>query len=195
MSSPTHKNQSPSTKPNRTPSANSEDSVFQSSKSRKFSVPSFETVKSLQQKRGSVAGFPNSRKGSVPFPVTEYVSKWRKSVRSGSTDSVENTSLKHSKSEDNLNRNIRRGSNPWRVFQLVVSAKKRFTGEEQLPKNSTLSRRPSLSDFLKIATLKRSDTHKRRMVRLLKQRVLQNKQVTTPIPNSSCAHAHNLRTP
>jgi len=59
----------------------------------------------------------------------------------------------------------------WRVGLMVSKAQRRFSTSG----DKALTRRPSLSDFLRVAMSKRSDSDKRKMVRELKRQTLLNR--------------------
>ena len=173
MSSSTIKNRSPSEKSIRTRSTTSDDDVFSPGPKLKYRFPSVDAIRDLQQKRGSVVELSNSRRLSVAFPVTKYVSKWRNSLKSNSSGSLGERVLKNQKSQEDLVSRLQRsGDQSWRVWQLILAAKKKFNGEVELPRTG---RRMSFTELLKIATLGRSETHQRKMVRLLKHKVQLNR--------------------
>lgn len=177
MGSPTNKNynaylpESRSRKTSRVFSSGSDESVYENASNyRKYSFATFETIKRLNLKRGSVARHPNSRRESVPFPVTEYATKWRKSAISDEDESARNKLLKHSNSDDLLQRGNQKRTQSWGVWNLVFSAKRKFSGGEHL---AGRNRRLSVIDVLKLANYSRAEIQKRRMVRIWKQKARQ----------------------
>lgn len=114
------------------------------------------------------------RRKSVPFPVTAWLSRRRQTPETPETDDLspkDSRSLKISRSNGDIElpKSARRLST-WKVSMLVSKAKKKFATRENSGK-----RRISLSDFVRVAIMKKPEAEKKRLIRDLKRKALQHK--------------------
>lgn len=140
-------------------------------------------------KRKSIGVLPlehDNRRVSVVYPVTALNSRLKEKSRS--LDSTNSQGLFRgtgslvdvsSSGPKQLN-----AQKAWRVSLLVTKAKRKFSDSrsEQIGVgHNSIYRRISLGDFFHVATMKKSDTDKRRMIRDLKIKAMVHK-VTFILP-------------
>ena len=126
---------------------------------------------------GRLLSFPQAtaeiRRKSFPFPVTAWLSRNHNTGdEDGSRTPKALHSFRHTRSHAEIEHPppLLRRSSSWKVSMLVSRAKKKFSVPEKTEK-----RRISLSDFVRVAIMKRSDSDKKKMVRDLKRKAQQHK--------------------
>lgn len=139
----------------------------------------------LQRKSIQETAEPDSRRKSFPFPVTAWRSRNSKqySAQDFTDKSVFPRPLKASISQSEIETgNKSNRGRTWGVSVLVAKAKRKFS-DVVIHKDvkNPLIRRISLSDFIRVAVMKRSDSEKRKMIRDLKLKAM----VQKVIPSSS----------
>lgn len=146
----------------------------------------------LQRKSILETSEPESRRESFPFPVTAWRSRNSKkySAQDLTDKSVFPRPLKASISQSEIetgNKNSR--GRTWGVSVLVAKAKRKFSGVIDKDVKNPLIRRISLSDFIRVAVMKRSDSEKRKMIRDLKMKAVLQKVITLSF---TCIYTYNV---
>ena len=113
---------------------------------------------------------PKNRRISHPFPVTSWKSQQDENE---ATSGSRWKKLRSTKSHPELQNkdSAKAGDNVWRMTMILSKAKRKLSESGE----KVLKKRVSLRDFLTVAALKRSDTEKRKLIRELKRRALQQK--------------------
>lgn len=147
-----------------------------SPESRRTSKSTEGSYKKSQHRK--LFSFPNSteesRRKSFPFPVTAWLSRCRQTPETEEDTPTTPRPYRSSRSQGEIEASpkLRRQSS-WKVSMLVAKAKDKFTDAK------VAKRRLSLSDFVKVAVMKRPDAEKRKMIREIKKKAHQHRVSVT----------------